>query len=44
MLLEESLLLEAYGEFDPIGVKNSHMGRSVIFSDYQVFNYQPYTF
>ena len=29
VMLEESLLLQEYGEFDNIGVTNSHMGRSV---------------
>ena len=28
VMLEESLLLQEYGEFDNIGVTNSHMGRS----------------
>ena len=27
VMLEESLILQEYGEFDNIGVTNSHMGR-----------------
>ena len=38
VLLEESLLVHEYGEFDPIDIKNSHMKRWVSFNSKHLFH------
>jgi hypothetical protein len=38
VLLEESLLVHAYGEFDPIDITNSHMKRLVSFKSKHCFH------